>query len=193
MTKSRLLTVFFCVLLGAMNIQAQRGLAGTIAGNSNQRGERKAKNQKSSEFEVNNDAGISIKYGVLSDTERKLYVTGGKGFYSKVIELVIPETVNYNGATYTVTEIGPKAFGSIMFGGCRIESVVLPSTITKIGEEGFALCGRLNTINLPEGLVEIGKRAFCGTLALNNIYIPTSVRRIDDGAFWTGLTGGLAK
>jgi hypothetical protein len=193
--KSRLLTVTLSLLVCAMGVQAQRGgsMTGLLAGSMTQKNDKKSKNQKSNDFEIVNDAGIPIRYRITSEADKTAAVTGGKGFYFKVQDLSIPQTITFNGDSYTVTEIGEKAFGSIMWGGCRIQSIVLPPTITKISEEAFALCANLYSINLPEGLVEIGKRAFCGNLALTKLYIPNSVRRIDDGAFWHGITGGVLR
>lgn len=167
--KSRLLTILFYFLFGTMGVLAQV------------------------EFDVVNDAGTPIRYKVISETSKTVAVTGGAKFYKKVRELSVPETVNYNGTTYKVTEIGEKAFGSIKFGGggCKINKVALPSSIIKIGYEAFATCEYLVSINLSEGLLEIGGRAFMGT-RLSKLYIPNSVRLIDDQAFgWLTLTGPL--
>lgn len=142
------------------------------------------------EFDVVNDAGTPIRYKVISETSKTVAVTGGKKFYKDVKELTIPETISYNRATYTVTEIGEKAFGDAWDGGCKVERVILPSTITKIGGGAFAYCLKLSSINLPEGLIVIEKRAFART-SLSKLYIPNSVRIIGDDAFWSGIKGEM--
>ncbi len=48
--------------------------------------------------------------------------------------VTIPKTVEYEGKTYTVTEIGERAF----FYNKTIEEIILPQTITKINHSGFA-------------------------------------------------------
>ena len=59
--------------------------------------------------------------------------------------LVIPETVEMNGETYTVTAIADGAFS-----GCRyITSVVVPDTVTKIGNGAFTGCTALAEIRVP--------------------------------------------
>ena len=46
--------------------------------------------------------------------------------------------------------------------GCReeIQSVLIESGITRIGNYAFIYCGGLEEIKLPEGLEEIGREAF---------------------------------
>lgn len=187
--KTKLLTTLVFLLFGTMMIKAQSGLVGIMAGTPSQKKDKKTKNQNQLEFEVNNDAGIPIRYGVASETNKTLSVIGGKKYYSDVSELSIPQSVKKDGIIYTVTEIGEKAFGSVMWGGCKIEKITLPSTIIKIGDEAFAFCLKLESLNLPEGLLEIGKKSFCATRSLSKLSIPNSVRIIGEGAFWWGIGG----
>ena len=51
-------------------------------------------------------------------------------------DIVIPETVPYQGKTYTVTEIDFCAFPGV---GYNITSITLPSTIRSIGEAAFGI------------------------------------------------------
>lgn len=141
------------------------------------------------EFDVVNDAGIPIRYKVLFETEKIVAVTGGKKFYDKVKELIIPETVNYNGTTYRVTEIDDFGVSSRRVSkNSNLEKVVLPPSIIKIGEGAFSDCVELTSINFPEGLMEIGRMAFFRTPKLTKLSIPNSVRRIDNAAFLWGMT-----
>ena len=63
-----------------------------------------------------------------------------------------------------------------------IENILLPNTITSIGERAFQYCHSLNSINLPEGLTTIEYATFeeCG---LESIIIPDSVKTIGDYSF----------
>ena len=54
----------------------------------------------------------------------------------------IPETVTYNGTTYTVTGIGHTAF----YGCTALTHITLPPTITNIVAQAFTGCTSLNTI-----------------------------------------------
>lgn len=181
---NRLLTVALLFLISASSVQSQL----TMSTYKNAY-DKASKSQKSVQFDVSNDAGIPIRYEVIADADKTVAVTGGRKFYKKVKELNIPETVNYNGATYTVTEIGENAFGNLVWGGCyKLEKVVLPQTIKKIGDQAFAKCINLSSVTLQEGLIEIGKWVFIGCLSLKSIYVPNSVRRIVDEAFLADKT-----
>lgn len=56
----------------------------------------------------------------------------------------IPETVEHNGVTYTVTEIAAGA----MEGNTNVTDVTIPSTITSIGDNAFAGCSNLKSITV---------------------------------------------
>lgn len=56
--------------------------------------------------------------------------------------VVIPESVTYNGKTYSVTSIGSNAFS-----GCsRLASITIPNSMTNIGNTAFSGCSLKKTI-----------------------------------------------
>ena len=67
----------------------------------------------------------------------------------------VPESVEYENATYSVTSIGDGAFGY-----SSLKKITLPSTIKRIGGEAFGGCGSLKTIHLPENVQTIDPAAF---------------------------------
>jgi hypothetical protein len=70
-----------------------------------------------------------------------------------------------------------------MFSGCvALETVELPSQITKIGGWAFAGCEALTNIEIPASLKKIAHHAFFNT-GLTNLYIPETVKIIEDCAF----------
>ena len=62
-------------------------------------------------------------------------------------------------------------------------SYTVPSGVTKIGDEAFKDCVRLEKIELPNGVTEIGENAFIGCTGLRTIRIPKTVTKIGDNAF----------
>ena len=91
----------------------------------------------------------------------------------------IPDTVTYNGVTYTVDSIGTSAFS-----GCtNLALTSLPDTITFLGGSAFSGCTNLALTSLPEGLTTISSGAFtnCTSLALTSL--PGSVTNINSNAF----------
>ncbi len=116
-------------------------------------------------------------------------------------ERVIPETVVNNGTTYTVTEIGDRAFDCRLVdstpykdyvGKPNFVSIKIPKTITRIGAYAFRLCGDLTT---NSGLVNvifdsesqlklIDHDAFANCCAIREFELPREVETIGDNAFW---------
>ena len=94
-------------------------------------------------------------------------------------DITIPNTVEHNGNTYSVTSIGEKAF----YNCDSIRSVVIPNSVTSIGSWGFYDCHGLTSITIPISVTSIGKYAFSGCYELSSIAIPNSVTSIGDGAF----------
>lgn len=58
-------------------------------------------------------------------------VTQNEDSYTGAV--VIPETITYNGKTYSVTSIGYGAF----WGSTRLTSVAIPESVTTIGNYAF--------------------------------------------------------
>ena len=94
-------------------------------------------------------------------------------------DIVIPESVEYNGNTYSVTSIGERAFSS-----CRgLTSVVIPNSVTSIGERAFQNCLGLTSVEIPNSVTSIGDYAFSYCRGLTSVVIPNSVTSIGGHAF----------
>lgn len=105
------------------------------------------------------------------------YSSGYEGDYSG--EVIIPETVSFNGITYTVTAIGGQSFYKCP----RLTSISLPKSIKSIGNSAFFNCYNLKYLTFPESVTSIGEGAFLYCSALENVIIPDSVISIGKEAF----------
>ena len=80
----------------------------------------------------------------------------------------------------SVTSIGDKAFSSCD----SLSEIVIPSSVTSIGDSAFYCCRSLSKIVIPSSVTSIGNSAFSYCHSLSEIVIPSSVTSIGDGAFW---------
>lgn len=65
-----------------------------------------------------------------------------------------------------------------------LTKIILPNTITSIGNGAFAGCVGLRSINIPNTVKTIGDNAFNGCSVLSDIIIPESVESIGKNAFY---------
>ena len=148
------------------------------------------------DFEVD-----GIYYNITTDnTVAVTYQGGWSGSYFG--EVKIPESVTYNGNSYSVTSIGEEAFyhcrsltsveignsvtsiGSSAFYDCpRLTSVEIGNSVTSIGSSAFEDCKSLTSVKIPNSVTSIGAEAFSGCSRLTSVEIPNSVTSIGDRVF----------
>lgn len=116
------------------------------------------------------------------------------------VNLKIEETYKIDDITYTVTEIGDSAFTgrpSTVTGGSaysdingKIETVVLPITVTKIGSNafsGYTENTSLKSVTGTDNIKSIGNYAFEKTVLLETLSFP-SITHLGVGSFlWSGI------
>ena len=99
------------------------------------------------DIEVENSDGVIIYYKWADLEKTKLAVSYRGSEYNSYSNeytgnVIIPESVDYNGNTYPVTSIGSYAFYY-----CNgLTSVTIPNSVTSIGESAFSTCSGLATI-----------------------------------------------
>lgn len=178
------------------------------------------------DIEVANADGVTIYYKWINDSTELAVsyrtVSDGSGGYYIYHEysgnVVIPESITYNGAIYNVTSIDADAFKSCS----GLLSVTIPRSVVSISSGIFAFSNKLSSIivnsdnpkydsrdncnaiietnnnvliagckntTIPHNVTEIGERAFYGCNGLSSITIPASVTSIGRYAFLcSGLT-----
>lgn len=127
-------------------------------------------------------------------------------------EVVIPESVPYNGVDYSVSSIGENAFKECS----ELTALTIPGSVTSIGKYAFQFCDGLTSVNIsdldawckisfhsspitpyhlflngqeitdliiPNSVTSIGKGTFKNCTGLTSVNIPNSVTTIGDGAF----------
>ena len=106
-------------------------------------------------------------------------------------QVVIPETIIWDGGMYTVIGIAKEAFK----GNTDITAIEFPKTLKNIGQYAFSGCSSLaGELEIPSGVITIGGHAFenCSNLT-GELKIPDEVTAIGADAFLNckGFTGGL--
>ena len=82
-------------------------------------------------------------------------------------DVVIPDKITVDGGLYEVKELGKNSFSHAVYTG-YLHSVVMPTTLKKIGEQAFAGQHNIHRIKLNEGLEEIDRWSFAvGTMDLS--------------------------
>ncbi len=91
-------------------------------------------------------------------------------------DVIFPETLG----GYPVTAID----GELFFGDENITSVIIPDSVTYIGEYAFADCSELTYAKLPANLTELSEGLFTYCQKLNNVKLPSSLTKICDSALY---------
>ena len=113
-----------------------------------------------------------IFYNITNSTNKTVAVTykgGSSGAYSNEYtgDVVIPESVTYNGNTYSVTSIEDWAFGD----HSGLTSIVIPNSVTSIGDNAFSNCSGLTSVVIGNSVTSIGDYAFWNCSGLTSIVV----------------------
>lgn len=119
---------------------------------------------KSAALSVNDAVDIMLRSNnkesaELCMTDNEVYIISYSGHDT---EITIPETIE----NYPVTCIAKKAFLSNKL----IREIMLPSTITEIGDYAFARCSKLNKVGIPYKSIQMGQGILMECDALTQIY-----------------------
>ena len=122
-----------------------------------------------------------IYYNIISDNSVSVTYYGDYQYSAQYSgEIVIPESISYNGNSYIVTEIGNCSFAFCDL----VPKVILPNSIKTIQSSAFWQNGGITYINFPEGLERIENSAFFGAVRVNFDSFPSTLKYIGNSAFY---------
>ena len=107
-------------------------------------------------------------------------------YTGKERDVIIPPTIQ----NLPVTAIGGRAFQKTTFGGLlnspvdsNITSVIIPDSVTSIGEWAFGNCSSLTSVTIPDSVTTIGDNAFNGCSSLTSVIIGSGVTSMGYNCF----------
>jgi hypothetical protein len=106
---------------------------------------------------------FGIYYQISSGTNVTVVNNGEFNSYSGNIE--IPETVTYQGTTYTVTTIGYQSFKDC----ANLTNIKLPESIEYIMNEAFMNCTSLTSVTIPSSVMSMYQNIFKGCTSLADV------------------------
>lgn len=115
-------------------------------------------------------------YYTINQDGKTVTVTNGPVAYEGM-RVNIPETVEYEGVTYTVTAIGYQAFMN-----SKINYVNMPNTVAEILKEAFA-GSSVDSITFSKGLKHIRERALADT-QLKHVTLHDGIETLGERAFY---------
>lgn len=123
-------------------------------------------------------------YYTFNNAKKEAIVTslarlGSGNSAAYVGDVVIPESVEYQGELYVVTGVDERTFRDCS----NLTSVVLPATVTKIGSSAFSKCTGLKTVVIPAAVTSIGGSVFFDCTSLEEVVLPTGLTTISNSAF----------
>jgi hypothetical protein len=124
---------------------------------------------------VANSDGKTIYY-IYTNNNTELavsYCSNNSNKYSG--DVAIPESVTYNGKTYSVTSIYGGAFQDCT----SLTSVTIPNSVTSIDQYAFYNCTSLTSITIPNSVTSIGGAAFCNCSNLTSIIVESGNKVYD--------------
>lgn len=83
----------------------------------------------------------------------------------------------------SITTIGNNAFGDCL----GLKSIFIPDSVTTIGEYAFTNCSTLVSVKFPKKLKTIGSYAFSNCVVLDTVNLPEGTTSLGHRSFWTCL------
>ena len=125
----------------------------------------------------------SVSQEIATINDIKYYLLNGEATIMVQKEslsgkIVIPEYVYYSGEDYKVVNVANNAFKNT-----KISEIVLPNSITSIGDHCFFDCSNLALITLPDGITSLGESCFFGCSSLESITLPVGITSLGESCF----------
>lgn len=132
---------------------------------------------------------LTMVDGVLYDKGKTemLYFPRDKEFVYRMpstLKIIPKYAMKYSNITGVILNNTLTKVDEDMFYDCeKLQTITIPPSVNEIGVDAFMFCKGLKSVNLSEGLKTIGRRAFANCDNLESITIPKSVTNMSSDAF----------
>ena len=143
-----------------------------------------------------NDVAFAVNYGTITFADEQVkalcvanWDTNGDGELdmSEAASVTDLGSVFYGSDITSFNELqyftGLTNIGNQAFNWSLLTSVIIPNSVTSIGEEAFSDCQYLTSVTIPNSVTTINRSAFRECYNLTSVTIPNSVATIGEGAF----------
>ena len=148
--------------------------------------------QKLAEINGNNNGGINTDYinanivshtfengvGIITFDQNITEIIDG-GYPGKSVGAFAKSNITSIIIPNSVTSIGEFAFRE----SNSLTSITIPNSVTSIGKFAFANCSNLSSVTIPDSMTSIGDDVFTACTSLTSVTIPNSVTSIGSSAF----------
>ena len=104
---------------------------------------------------------------------------------SKLTSVHITDVAAWCNIAFGNSDSNPLTYARHLYmNGEEIKDLVIPSSVTSIGNRAFGYCSGLTSVNIPNSVTSIGDYAFYNCNGLTSVNIPNSVTSIGNSAFY---------
>ena len=134
-------------------------------------------------------------YGLTSVTIPNSVTSIGESAFSYcsgLKKVIVKDIAAWCGIKFGSSDSNPLYYAKHIYSdeNTEITNLIIPNSVTSIGESAFQGCSSLTSVTIPNSVTSIGYWAFSECSGLTSVTIPNSVTSISDGVFYncSGLT-----
>ena len=122
-----------------------------------------------------------IYYNIIDEKNVEVTYKGSSAYEDEYKnEVVIPDSVTYNGVSYIVTSIGKNAFAY----SALLKTITIGNNVKSVGDNAFSNCNLLASVTMGTAVQNVGKYAFYNCSYLSVIdSVPNSLTTVEESAF----------
>ena len=103
---------------------------------------------------------------------------------SGLTRVYITDLAKWCSISFSGSDANPLCYAhNLYLNGVKVTDMVIPSSVTCIGQNAFYGCSGLTSVTIPDSVTSIGGAAFCNCSGLTSVTIPDSVTSIPSSAF----------